>query len=807
MYMSSNLTWPTFRGGPHNVGVSATTVRTPTALPPDGEMVQYVHIGGIVWGTPVTDAADNVYVGGTNRRFCRVRFPTSTSEDATTKKNVEIDWQYHVDAVADSLIDSAACVIDDQQLVVVPGGDGKLHALDSRTGERRWVFTADHATHAQHTSGVIVNSFEGNIQTDGLSRIFAGCDNSQIYCIDVATGRRIWNHTTKMMVWGIPVFDARDDIVITTCLDGIVRVLCASSGNLLAYVDVGDEIKASAAFDSISRSVYVVTSGGNVLRLDLDVRATTHKRLKLRVAWKARVGRGAELYASPALWRVGGVLVVVGMDGFVSGLDTRTGITVWRTDIASYSTSSPTISADGVGYVGTSEGRLVAFDTTSGRILGCIALRVPGATDERCQLNSSVALFGRSPRILIGSYDGGVYCVAADFFKRTTPCDLHTISRVSHFEPMNTRQHQIVTLRFRGYADPPSGTRLDHLAVRANTVRVRRIMDARRGGETAMYRIITSADGQFVNLVPRLGQFQHLQWQGTVRVAALAYEQSSSWIYDNLIARRFSIAQSVSSDVEIFAPMSKVPTPPPTTTSPFEGHAIMRWDVFDLVLTQPRTLETYVPAALDGQAFVAFGVNFDHAQRTFDLILLPATRATPDSEQMFVVLPAVSRVIVMRATYHGAWFQAYTRSAVTFSAMGGTMPMRHVELHGCITTGHVDFLGDVGCLGIRGNGAPYKFSDGLVNKTCDARLRASAIGSLRMVRRPESAIKIVQKHLLSPELLTPRNHHLVCVVPRQNGSGETTRTHLVRHQEIREALYVVKQSGHVTLFDDVVVMD
>jgi outer membrane protein assembly factor BamB len=155
--------WRSFRGSPNNNGNSAVEANLFTNGP-SSRIPSKIKLGGLIWGTAVTDKDGNFYVGSSNKNFY------------SFTKEGELRWTYTIFDLADSLIDSAA-VVTPSGLVVIPGGDGYLHAVDKDTGTLAWTFKAHHADDDSHQRGGTVNSFEGNVQLGPNGLLYAGSDN------------------------------------------------------------------------------------------------------------------------------------------------------------------------------------------------------------------------------------------------------------------------------------------------------------------------------------------------------------------------------------------------------------------------------------------------------------------------------------------------------------------------------------------------------------------------------------------------------------------------------------------------------
>ena len=158
-------------------------------------------------------------------------------------------WKYQIYDRADSLIDSAA-VLAPNNLVVVPGGDGYLHALNRDTGEQVWDFKAYGASDKTHQEGSIVNSFEGNVQLGPNNILYAGNDNGYLYAIN-PEGKELWNFKTNMMVWSSPAFAPNGEWMVFGSLDGNLYVLNPETGDLIDKVKIGYDIKTSPMTDEV----------------------------------------------------------------------------------------------------------------------------------------------------------------------------------------------------------------------------------------------------------------------------------------------------------------------------------------------------------------------------------------------------------------------------------------------------------------------------------------------------------------------------------------------------------------------------
>ena len=251
-----SASWSNFRQNSSNVALKDISIRE-ISLNYDRKPWSF-QTDGLVWGTPIGEKGI-IYVGSASKKFF-----------ALNERSGEKIWQYQIFDRADSLIDSAAAM--DDTLVVVPGGDGYLHALDKKTGERKWIFKAHHQSDDGRQEGLIVNSFEGNVTVGPNGRFYAGSDNGYMYCVDKA-GNEVWSLKTNMMIWSSPAFFSQSNLMVFGSLDRHLYVVNYETGKLIQKINLGSEVKSSPAIEG--DDVFVGTSGGMFLKFRLREETST----------------------------------------------------------------------------------------------------------------------------------------------------------------------------------------------------------------------------------------------------------------------------------------------------------------------------------------------------------------------------------------------------------------------------------------------------------------------------------------------------------------------------------------------------
>jgi outer membrane protein assembly factor BamB len=237
--------------------------------------------------------------------------------------------------------------------VVYAGGeDGRLHALDARTGRERWSFRAGGPIRTRAT----VAGGEVYFQADdgflyGLAA--GGVERWRVRVVEKPIDRLPFdNPKSRYDRFGSDVIVAGGRLYLGTH-DGRVLALDAARGARVWEFASGDSVLAAPAVDS--GRVYFGSYDRFVYALDSSTG---------RLVWK-RDTQGA-VVSTPTV--AAGRIVIGNRCYDLLALDVRTGEVVWKRYIwCSWVESSATI-RDGVAYVGSSDAASVfAFDVRTGR--------------------------------------------------------------------------------------------------------------------------------------------------------------------------------------------------------------------------------------------------------------------------------------------------------------------------------------------------------------------------------------------------------------------------------------------------------
>lgn len=745
--------WYGFRNGFQNRGCSSVAVR-PLWASPSGREPWAVQTKGLIWGTAVVDHAGNVYVGSADKQFYALAPGGS------------VRWTYRLPDAGDALIDSAA-TLTPYGLVVVPGGDGSLHALKMDTGERAWKFDAYHAS--DHEGGVTVNSFEGNVTLGPDGLLYAGSDNGHLYCVG-PDGKERWNFKTGMMIWSAVAFDPSGSWLCFGSLDGHLYVLDRATGKKLASFKAGGEFKCSPAVDGRGR---IYTGNADFSFRCLELARDIFGRTYLKEAW--RFATRGEIYSSAAL--TDGRVVFGSHDGRVYCLSTDGKLT-WTYGVYHRISASPLLTADGVVLVGAKNGKLYALDLESGIRLWSFK-SAPGLA--QVNLDASPALLPDG-RVIVGSYTGAIHGVPAEFAP-THPsdprCELapgHDVPQLGGDVPASG-----ATLRFSDAAGAwpaspaapvsPSALLTYRIVARDSGALMPEAAIASHGFSLAIdppapADAVIASDGSAVTLAP--GRFWRRGVTYTLRMRGRWYRRDNPLVdalkWMNLPRFDATTRFTVRGDE------GALPRPTPD--------AAPVWSIRGMYVYQPEILDTLIPAAMEGQAFLAAMPWLDERTGRLVLVLLPAY-PRPDG---VVLRPAPEKVFALDGRFDGD--HVAVAGALTMSAMGGHIPFDPLRFFGRLLPDRVEdgrIHATASLLGIQGNGSTYLgVSWSTLDDLADARLKLQALGTVkgeRVTPSPHGATLIATKWIdartLGVDLTAPASSsdRLVTAVAIDTGAG------------------------------------
>ncbi|MEX1231261.1 MAG: PQQ-binding-like beta-propeller repeat protein [Planctomycetaceae bacterium] len=238
-----------------------------------------------------------------------------------------------------AVCDGPTLALPNHGLVYVGGHDGKLYAVDAKTGEQRWTsdFLADAPPDPPGFDGNRARGFNTQarpsaLASDGETIILSVFDQCRVIAINAADGKRLWSFQTGGWILGTAV--ATETRVFIGSQDKFFYCLDKQTGEQLWKFETNLRVESGGTVDdkyvyfgSCDGHVYCVdqTDGGERWRFEIDhpdrrsaiysvpvlqhdavhfatgegqVYAINQQTGELR--WKLRPSTGSELYCSPA---------------------------------------------------------------------------------------------------------------------------------------------------------------------------------------------------------------------------------------------------------------------------------------------------------------------------------------------------------------------------------------------------------------------------------------------------------------------------------------------------------------------------
>ena len=220
--------------------------------------------------------------------------------------------------------------------------DGKLYALDGATGKRRWTFGARYPTFMQSSPAF-----------DSSGTVYIGNNSGEIYSLDGATGRTKWKFSVRDMAGTLAVGPDGTVYAGVGSRKGTVYAIDGATGRQKWASLLGDRMLSSPAIGP-DGTVYAGAMTASKARLCALDGETGMKR------WEFSTG---PIMPHPAIASDGTVYV----SGYGQGggklyaIDGKTGRKKWAVSIGGGLGRSPAIGADGTIYIGSWEGKVYAI--------------------------------------------------------------------------------------------------------------------------------------------------------------------------------------------------------------------------------------------------------------------------------------------------------------------------------------------------------------------------------------------------------------------------------------------------------------
>jgi outer membrane protein assembly factor BamB len=252
----------------------------------------------------------------------RVYFTSANGVTAIAAKDGAELWNF-----GRASCDGPSLVLSKRELVYVGGSDGKLYALNAKTGKQSW--TSDFITDAPADPPDFpgARARVGNTQarpsslaSDGETLFLSVFDQSRLVAVHASDGKRLWSFQAGGWIYGAAV--TTDKHVFIGSQDKAFYCLDKQTGKQVWSFRTQSRIESGGVVDA--RSVYFGSCDGNLYCLN-----QSDGKERWRFATDANAdGRKSAIYSVPILRR-GGVCFAAG-EGQAYSVDCESGKLNWK---------------------------------------------------------------------------------------------------------------------------------------------------------------------------------------------------------------------------------------------------------------------------------------------------------------------------------------------------------------------------------------------------------------------------------------------------------------------------------------------
>lgn len=266
---------------------------------------------------------------------------TGYSPDSAPNK-AEIAWTFNLKAqgTQKGVILGSVAISEDK--VIFGARDGKVHALNLKTGKELWTFKGN-------------KSFGESSPTIYDGKVYIGCLDNFVYALDVNNGQRIWRYQTGGAIKSSPVIYKNN--VIIGSEDGYLYALDRTKGTRVWKEQVGDKVSGAPAI--YKDKIYVGVATSTEDRYDLYcLKAVNAERV-----WSQETEMSAG-FTDPV---IANDLVYVGNNnGVMYAFKYSDGMQVWSKEAGSALNAAAF--AANIVYATNDNGQLVRFNKDNGII-------------------------------------------------------------------------------------------------------------------------------------------------------------------------------------------------------------------------------------------------------------------------------------------------------------------------------------------------------------------------------------------------------------------------------------------------------
>ena len=312
--------------------------------------------------------------------------PNETILSPANVANLTVKWRTNIGG---GCFASASVVAGKLYTADTGSANGKLHALDSATGQELWTFPSD-ALNGDHawTTPAVANG----IVYFGVNRPIP-----VVYAVNATTGQEVWHHTGPIanIVSSPTLIDGRLYVAFT---DGSIRALDATNGQIIWNVTHTAGAYSSPAI--AAGRLYIAIHNQGLLALD----ANTGSEL-----WLAPMP--GPQWSSPAVDN-GRVFVGSRDDHKLYAFDAITGNTLWTATTSDWVQTSPAV-GNGVVYIGNNSGNVYAYNAETGGLVWQSAVAPGFAIGSSPTVANGVLYIASALDASATHFDGKLYALDA----------------------------------------------------------------------------------------------------------------------------------------------------------------------------------------------------------------------------------------------------------------------------------------------------------------------------------------------------------------------------------------------------------
>jgi len=472
-----------------------------------------------------------------------------TTPATGTKKPGTLLWEFET---GDWVTSSPAIGTDGT--VYIRSMDGKLYALDGKTGTKKWEAKMNGSEQAQASPSI---GFDGTVYIGG-----GGSNRNTLYALDGKTGESLWRFETGNQGTVTPAIGS-DGVVYLGSMDNKIYALNGATGTLKWSYRVEHHVTAPPAigtdgtvyFGSWDRKVYALNgksgkeiwefaAGAQVsypIAIGIDGTLFFGQRSGKVYALNGRTGvkkwefktQGNNVSASPAIGK-DGTVYVGSNDKRVYALDGKNGTKKWEFETGGIVGSSPAIGADGTVYIGSSDSKVYALDGVTG------TKKWEFETGRDVQSSPAISSDGI---LYIGSKDNKVYAIKTDskgLAKSPWPMFGQNAQHTGRASAISNSLEAAAAIEaaIRKAAGKPSGelTKADLLKVKSLEIMHSQVKDVTPLSGLSELRSITLRNNKITDLNPlkNLSHLRHLDLQDNLISDLSGLENMKQLVHLNL---------------------------------------------------------------------------------------------------------------------------------------------------------------------------------------------------------------------------------------------------------------------------------